>query len=150
MIRFHVNDLMSSHKLPQVNDDIKKWLQQQYGGHGKVTAHQGKVHNYLGMIIDYTEKGKVKIDMVKYIKKMIEAFPMEIRKTDMALMPATECLFNKMQWKKLNKEQAESFHNTVAKGLFVSKRARADIHPTIAVLCTCVKDPDESDWEKLV
>ena len=37
----------------------------------------------------------------------------------------------------------------MAKGLFVSKRARADIQPTIAGLCTRVKSPDESDWTKL-
>jgi hypothetical protein len=30
------------------------------------------------------------------------------------------------------------------------KHARPDIHPTIAVLCTRVKQPNESDWQKLI
>ena len=38
----------------------------------------------------------------------------------------------------------------VAKGLFLCKRARPDIQPTIAVLSTRVKSPNESDWRKLV
>jgi hypothetical protein len=38
----------------------------------------------------------------------------------------------------------------VAKALFLCKRARPDIQPTIAVLCTGVKGPNEADWEKLV
>ena len=33
--------------------------------------------------------------------------------------------------------------------MFVSKRARPDIHPTVAVLSTTVKAPKESDWGKL-
>jgi hypothetical protein len=37
----------------------------------------------------------------------------------------------------------------VAKGLFACKRGRPDIHPTIAVLCTRVKQPNEDDWRKL-
>ena len=38
----------------------------------------------------------------------------------------------------------------MAKGLFVCKRARPDIHPAITILCSWVKAPTESDWEKLV
>ena len=38
----------------------------------------------------------------------------------------------------------------VARGLFLCKRARPDVHPAIAVLCTRVQKPTESDWQKLV
>jgi hypothetical protein len=34
-----------------------------------VVAHQGAVHNYPGMIFDFSVKGKVMINMIKYIKK---------------------------------------------------------------------------------
>ena len=62
-IRFHVDDVMSSHINPKVNDDFDEWLQAKYGEHGKVKAHPGKVHDYLGMIFEYKDKGKVKVDM---------------------------------------------------------------------------------------
>jgi hypothetical protein len=50
---FHVDDLKSSHKDPRVNDKFEQWLQSNYSKHGKVVNHCGKVHEYLGMEIDY-------------------------------------------------------------------------------------------------
>ena len=66
---------MSSHINPKVNDDFDEWLQAKYGEHGKVKAHRGKVHDYLGMIFEYEDKGKVKVDMSSYVKNMLEDFP---------------------------------------------------------------------------
>ena len=40
---------------------------------------QGKVHEYLGMMLDFSVKGKVKITMIPYIKEIIESFIEEIR-----------------------------------------------------------------------
>ena len=39
MIRFHVDDVISSHINPKVNDDFEEWLQAKYGEHDKVKAH---------------------------------------------------------------------------------------------------------------
>ena len=138
-IRFHVDDVMSSHINPKVNDDFDKWLQAKYGEHGKVKAHRGKVHDYLGMIFEYEDKGKVKVDMSSYVKNMLEDFPVKLKKSQTAATPAGEGLYNLGQGRKLNKEDAEAFHTMVAKGLFVCKRARPDIQPTIALLCTRTK-----------
>ena len=151
-IVFHVDDLKSSHADKKVNDEFEKWLQKKYGGHKAVTAHRGKKFDYLGMILDYSQKGKVNIDMTSYVRNMLESFPMKFSKLDTVRTPATETLFNQGQKKrqKLEKQQAEIFHTTVAKGLFLAKRARPDIQPTIAYLCTRVREPDEGDWEKLI
>ena len=43
-----------------------------YGNYWKVKATSGKVHIYLGMTIYFSDTGGVKIDMVYYIRKMIE------------------------------------------------------------------------------
>ena len=40
----------------------------------KVKAHPGKVHNYLGMIFEYEDEGKVKVDMSSYVKNMLDDF----------------------------------------------------------------------------
>ena len=50
----------------------------------------------------------------------------------------------------LDKDKAKDFHTFVAKGLFVSKRARPNIQPVIAVLATRVREPTKSDWQKLI
>ena len=62
-ILFHVDDLKCSHKKKTVNDDFAQWLEKTYCQHGKVKVHCGKVHEYLGMKLDYSEKKKLKIDM---------------------------------------------------------------------------------------
>jgi hypothetical protein len=70
---FTVDDLKSSHKDSKVNDQFDKWLQENYGEHGIVAIHQGKIHDYLlGMEIDFSEKGKVKIGMTEYVESMLE------------------------------------------------------------------------------
>jgi hypothetical protein len=114
-----------------------------------VKVTRGKTHDYLGMVLDYSTEGEVKIDMKYYVKNMIELFNHEL--SDKYNTPASENLF-KINEKspKLTKEQAEEFHTTVARGLFVSKRGRPDIQPTIAFLCTRVKAPTIDDWNKLV
>ena len=136
MIRFHVDDLMLSHINPKINDEFGKWLQLKYGKHNEVKAHHGKLHDYLGMVFDFNEKGKVKIDMSEYVKNMLEDFPEKLNSSDIVAMPATDNLFNHGQGKKLDKADAEAFHMMVAKALFLCKHARQDIQPMVAVLCT--------------
>jgi hypothetical protein len=148
-IRFHVDDLMSSHVDKRVNDKFEKWLNKMYGGYGKVKSTRGKHHDYLGMTFDFSKNGKVIIDMVDYITNMIEESSIKLKVTDTAPTPAGEDLFKTGLGAKLNKEQAEEFHTIVAKGLFACKRARPDIHPTIAALCTRVKEPTIEDWNKM-
>jgi hypothetical protein len=65
--------------------------------------------------------------------------------------PAAEHLFavNKKA-EKLSEQLREDAHTTVAKGLFLCKRARPDLQPTIPFLCTRVKEPDVDDWKKLL
>jgi hypothetical protein len=60
---FHMDDLKSSHKDSNVNDQFDKWLQENYGEHGEVAMNQGKKHDYLGMEIDFSEKGKVMLEV---------------------------------------------------------------------------------------
>jgi hypothetical protein len=58
-VRFHVDDLMSSHVDKKVNDDFEKWLNKTYGGYGKIKSVRGKVHDYLGMNFDFSKMAKL-------------------------------------------------------------------------------------------
>ena len=78
---------------------------------------RGKKHNYLGIDLDYTRPGEVKIDMVKYVKDIIEGFIELI--TDGAATPAASHLFDvKEDGVKLVEQLARVFHTTIAKLLF--------------------------------
>ena len=116
--------------------------------------HTGSVHDYLGVDHDYSEKGVVKLSMMKHLEKIFQDFPEEIGKA--SLTPASENLFriqdpdeNDAQKKWLGSDQIRDFHHSVAQLLFVSTRVRRDIQTAVAFLTTRVKRPDEDDWGKL-
>ena len=116
---------------------------------GKMKITRGKEHTYLGMNLDFSIKGEVKIGMTEYVDDMIDKFSEKI--TGTVNTPAAENLFQVNETsRKLNNNKAQEFHTIVAKGLFLCKRARPDIQTTIAFLTTRVREPDEDDWKKLI
>ena len=149
-VRFHVDDLMSSHMDPMVNNDFEKWLNMLYGNYGAVKATRGTSHDYLGMRLDFSQTNTVIVDMRAYVAEMIEESMLNLSPKDTDITPAAEDLFAEGSGDLLMKDKAELFHKIVAKGLFLCKRARPDIHPTIAVLCTRVRTPNQDDWRKMV
>ena len=74
-VRFHVDDLMSSHVDSKVNDKFLIWLNKMYGTHDKVKSTLGTSHDYLGMTSNFSEKGKVKVDMIDYMDEMVDDLP---------------------------------------------------------------------------
>ena len=149
-IIFHVDDIKSSHVDPQVNDEFEAWLNQEFGEHGLVTTKRGLVHDYLGMKLNYSIKGEVQIDMQDYVIKMLQDFPIKFTKQQVATTPASTTIFENEVGKLLEDGRRETFHTFVAKGLFLSKRARPDIQQAIALLTTRVRQPNENDWQKLL
>ena len=81
-VRFHVDDLMSSHVDPKVNDDFENWLNEMYGNYSKVKSVRGPTHDFLGVIYDFSEPGKVKLDMIDYIQQMLDDFSVKFDEKD--------------------------------------------------------------------
>jgi Reverse transcriptase (RNA-dependent DNA polymerase) len=149
-VRFHVDDLKSSHVNAKVNDDFANWLNNKYGKFGEVKVKRGSVHEYLGMTFDYSTPKTVYVGMIDYVENMIDESTFELNKNDRAPSPANEKLFSVDDKSvPLDKKRAEEYHTIVYKGLFASKRARPDIHTAISFLCTRVKRPTEEDWQKV-
>ena len=71
---WHVDDLKALHVDPKVNDKFIDWIKSTYAsnGVGQVKTSCGLVHNYLGMVLDYTIPGAVKINMEDYITRMLD------------------------------------------------------------------------------
>ena len=81
-IVWHVDDLKVSHKDLKEVDKFIKFLKREYEDDmGKVKVTRGKIHKYLGMTLDYTVAGSVRIDMRDYVEKTLEAFPEEVTGT---------------------------------------------------------------------
>jgi hypothetical protein len=77
-ICFRVNDCKLSHCDPKVIDEVIRWLRHHYecifeDGSGRMTVSRGKIHTYLGMTLDYTVRGHVKISMFEYVDEILPA-----------------------------------------------------------------------------
>jgi hypothetical protein len=147
-ILWHVDDLKISHLDLSVIEDIVAKLNDEFGQFAPFTATYGDVHEYLGMTLDFSEPGKVKIIMADYINKVLSELDEYFN--GIATTPATSNLFNiRTEAEKLNKEQADSFHTITAQLLFLTMRSRPDILTAVAFLTTRVSCPDVDDRYKL-
>lgn len=146
---WHVDDLKISHKDTDVVTSILKQLNDEFGKEAPLSVTRGKVHDYLGMRIDYSEPGKVKITMIDYIEKMLDELPPDM--DGEAVTPACNHLFevNQDDPEALDSKTSEFYHHNTAMLLFLCKRARPDIQPAVAFLTTRVKAPDMDDYKKL-
>ena len=148
-IGWHVDDLMISHKEEQVIEEVTSKLQARFGKEAPLTVNRGKIQDYLGMTIDFSEDGKVMFKMEDYVQNMIDEAPEILMKGAMST-PAANHLFEvNPDAVKLGKVEAETYHHLVAKLLYLSKRSRPDVLLAVSFLCTRVQAPDEDDWKKL-
>ena len=148
-VGWHVDDLKISHVDSAVVDDLINKLNSEFGKEAPLTVTRGKVHDYLGMTIDYSKKGKVILTMKDYIQNIIDETDENMLKGG-SITPCSNHLFEiNPNATRLDETDAETFHHLVAKLLYLSKRARPDIQLAVAFLSTRVQAPDEDDWKKL-
>jgi Reverse transcriptase (RNA-dependent DNA polymerase) len=148
-ILWHVDDLKISHVDANVVTDVIAMLSAEFGKEAPLTISRGAVHEYLGMTLDFTEKGVAKIDMSKYVDNIIMEMPEDM--AGVCPTPAANHLFEvNTEAEKLDETKKEFFHHVVAQLLFLCKRARPDIQTAVAFLCTRVQYPDVDDYKKLV
>jgi hypothetical protein len=144
----HVDDLKISHVDPNVQTTIIGLIDEEFGKESPITVTRGKAHDYLGMTLDYTEKGKVKIKMTDSVAKMLKDLPEEFDGEEAT--PAGDDLFKiDEDSPKVDEKRAQLFHTHTAKTLFICKRARPDLQTTVSFLCKRAKDCWEDDCKKL-
>jgi len=147
-IAWHVDDLKLSHVDPNVVTSVIEDMSERYGKDVPLTVTRGKVHDYLGMVIDFTEEGRVKITMYQYIDEMLAGLPEDM--DGEAPSPAPAFLFEvNPKAMPLEQNDKDMFHHNVAKLLFLCKRAHPDLQTAVAFLMTHVKPSDADDYKKL-
>jgi hypothetical protein len=78
-IIWHVDDLMLAHVSQEVLDHIVSDLSKKFAKEGILSIHTGNIHDYLGMNIDFSKRGKVVFQMTDYIRNMLDELPDEAR-----------------------------------------------------------------------
>ena len=147
-ILWHVDDLKISHVTSHVVTSMIEMVETEFGKEAPLTVTRGKVHTYLGMTIDYSTKGKVRLSMINYIKEILNELPDDMNGENTT--PAANFLFDVDEdCENLDAETAEFFHHNTAKLLLLCKRARPNIQTAVAFLCTRVKQPDTDNYKYL-
>ena len=117
-----------SHRRSKVNDQMIKWLRQEYESiledrSGKMTVSRGKVHKYLGMTLDYNVRGQVQITIIDFLDKVLIAFnKVEPKGGGTKTSAAPENLFKVDEYcEKLPHSKTVQFHNLAAKTVYDTK-----------------------------
>jgi hypothetical protein len=149
-ICWHIDDLKMSHVKADVLEDIVKKLDVKYGSdEAPLTVMHGKIHDYLGMTLDYSVPSKATFTMHDYIKNLLlDEAPADMEGT--AATPAANSLFTiNDDAEKLDGAKSDQYHCLTMKLLYLCKRVRVDIQTAVAFLMTCTTQPDVDDWKKL-
>ena len=102
----------------------------------------GRQHEYLGMQLDYSHHGEVRITMVDYTKLILQDVP-DNMKRGTAVTPAGNHLFrvNENDPEELGIEQKETFVHIIMQLLYLSQRVRPNIHTAVSFLCGQLNRP---------
>jgi hypothetical protein len=114
-----------------------------------VATHQGKVHDYLGMIFKFSAKGKVMVNMIEYIKNIVTNFPEEITalKTSPAADHFLKCGKN---WKLSHCRRSKQWHFIILlPNCYSWVHAQGTTYSPQPLFTTREKSPDQDNWGKV-
>jgi hypothetical protein len=110
-----------------------------------ITMAVGNSHSYIGMQLT-VEKGCIILGMRYYLQKFLEPFD----NPQVKVVPGNkETFMDKDGAEPLHLKKRTLFHSTMAKLLYLSKRAHPDIISVVGFFYTRVRGPRVEDWEKL-
>mmetsp|Transcript_9094 Transcript_9094/g.12925 ORF Transcript_9094/g.12925 Transcript_9094/m.12925 type:complete len:274 (-) Transcript_9094:680-1501(-) len=144
-ITWYVDDVKVSLVDHNVVTNIIKVLQEEYRD---LKPSRGTKHSLLGINIEFKSGSTLNIDTSDHLKETIQGFPDDIPPPKHS--PADKEIFavNKNS-PRLNEKQANVFHSTCAKFMWIMKWGHPDVKTPISFLCTRVNDPTKEDWNKL-
>ena len=157
----YVDDLLLVCTDIQVIHTVIGALKKRYG---EVKTAEGLVHNYLGLVVGFTEAPIITLNQTDMIEDIITStkIAVDTARSDGSKVnlkvgpritpktPAPGYLFNLTEGKEPLCDSFKTiFHTVVAKLIFLANRTRADILTAISFQAKRVLYPTEEDWEKL-
>ena len=91
-IVFHINDLLLNNKNPNIVTLYIRKLQQEYSSQEGITVIRGKIHEYLGVTLDFRVKLEVHFSQYEFLKKLFNSLPKSM-KVGIKYTAAPEYLF---------------------------------------------------------
>ena len=141
-IGLYVDDLIMTSCNPSALNQIIDCMRSKFK---EVTVHEGLLHDYLGMNLEFRQDGKVKIDMCGYIRKVLSANNIS---TTAKSPTSSNFSFNHPEDSPtLSESSMKSLHSTSAQLLYIASNARPDILFPVSYLTTRVGKYSEWDQE---
>ena len=120
-VRWHVDDLKISHVDDLVVKGLVSALNDKYGKEAPVSVTHGKVHDYLGITIDYSMPGKVTFSMPDYFEGLVHEMPDELLYGQANTLAANHLFDVNDNATKLNEGCVDIYHHLTAKLLYLCK-----------------------------
>jgi hypothetical protein len=147
-ILWYIDDLKISHIDKDVVTKILEIIDEHYGKVIPFVLTRGKVHDYLGMTLDFSTSECCIVRMDDYVESVLEEAPSDM--DGEAETPAAEHLFTVQDnAPKVTKDVGDLYHSLTARLLFLSKWARPEIQTAVVFLCTRTQATDADDYNKL-
>ena len=148
-VLWHRGDIKLSHKYTCVITDLIWILNKDHRNNFPLSVTRGKVHDYLGITIDFSVYWKVMIIIIDYIKKTPADLSNDIYSEKGT--PASNHLFtvNSEDPILLDEPKKVVFHHSTSKLLFLLKLGCMDGQTATSFLCTCIKQPYTYGYKKL-
>ena len=130
------------------SEDILDVFFQQLQSHlGDVTIRRGRVHEYLGMVMDFQQKGLVHITIRKMIESIIADWGVSTTRSN----PAKPDLFDiDVNSPNVDKELSVKLHRGIAQLLYLSTHVRPDILCATIFLTSRVQQLTVQDYNKFM
>jgi hypothetical protein len=142
-VAIYVDDMLVTSKS---NADIDEFYREVESDFDISSCEHGDKIEYLGMTIDRSSDEYIEVKMEKYTKEILSS----CKVTGISRVPASTTLFDiDDSAPKLDSEQSEWFHSTVASILYMALRTRPDILTAVTFLCSRVAFSTTEDLKKL-
>jgi hypothetical protein len=122
---------------------VPRRMSESIDGSGMMKVARGKVHKYLGMMLDFATSKIVKVAMLEYVGEIIGSWNQACSELNdgykavsgrkrIATAAPNDLFKVDEDAVKLDQARAKAFYNIAAKGIYVAKRARPNISLSIA------------------
>jgi hypothetical protein len=142
-IVIHVDDILLSASSEIIIDRAIAEIEAMYPN---LETHRGRILSYLGMSLDFSRAGQVRVSMSGFISDLLEECE---HIAGVVETPARNDIFKVEDKPLLTDSQREFYHSITAKLLYLGKRVRPDILTACAFLTKRVQNPNTGDQLKL-
>ena len=148
-VGIYVDDIVMTCKRRETSDELIRALEVKYK---QLKVHRGLTHNYLGMVLDFSTPGLVRIEQSGMILEITRTAGLDelqkahgIKETCVKT-PAADYLFStSTSLPVLSDAEGELIHSVTAKILFIANRGRPDLLTFISFMTKRVLSPTAED-----